>query len=186
MEIKRGIAVSPGVAIGPALVLDTEGFRIPRRTIGTADRDAEVHRLRQGLAQAAAEARSHQATVTAQLGLQYGAIFGAHALMIEDPVLGKEIEALIRDQGFSAEYAFSRVMRHYAKTLQHWSQRLEAHLDAARASAGDKRLRIWRIYLAGCAHAFERNWVTIQQVVATKSENPSHNPLPWTREHLYR
>ena len=33
MEIKRGIAVSPGVAIGPALVLDTEGFRIPQRTI---------------------------------------------------------------------------------------------------------------------------------------------------------
>lgn len=75
---------------------------------------------------------------------------------------------------------------HYAKTLTHWSQRLEANLDAARASAGDKRLRIWRIYLAGCAHAFERNWVTIQQVVATKSDNPAHNPLPWTREYIYR
>ena len=33
MEIKRGIAVSPGVAIGPALVVDTEGFRIPKRMI---------------------------------------------------------------------------------------------------------------------------------------------------------
>ena len=31
MEIKRGIAVSPGVAIGPALVLDSEWFRIPQR-----------------------------------------------------------------------------------------------------------------------------------------------------------
>jgi cyclopropane-fatty-acyl-phospholipid synthase len=75
---------------------------------------------------------------------------------------------------------------HYAKTLQHWSQRLEAHLDAARESAGEKRLRIWRLYLAGCAHAFERNWVTIQQVVATKSDNPAHNPLPWTREYMYK
>jgi cyclopropane-fatty-acyl-phospholipid synthase len=75
---------------------------------------------------------------------------------------------------------------HYAKTLAHWSQRLETNLDAARASAGEKRLRIWRIYLAGCAHAFERNWVTIQQVVATKSDNPAHNPLPWTREYMYK
>ena len=74
---------------------------------------------------------------------------------------------------------------HYAKTLAHWSQRLEANLDAARAHSGDKRLRIWRIYLAGCAHAFERNWVTIQQVLATKSDNPAHNPLPWTREYMY-
>ena len=43
---------------------------------------------------------------------------------------------------------------HYAKTLWHWSERLEANLERAREYAGDKRLRIWRAYLAGCAHAF--------------------------------
>lgn len=75
---------------------------------------------------------------------------------------------------------------HYAKTLAHWSRRLEANLDAARAHSGDKRLRIWRVYLAGCAHAFERNWVTIQQVLAVKADNPARNPLPWTREFIYR
>jgi cyclopropane-fatty-acyl-phospholipid synthase len=75
---------------------------------------------------------------------------------------------------------------HYAKTLSHWSQRLEANLDAARAHSGDKRLRIWRVYLAGCAHAFERNWVTIQQVLAVKPQDPARNPLPWTREYVYK
>jgi cyclopropane-fatty-acyl-phospholipid synthase len=75
---------------------------------------------------------------------------------------------------------------HYAKTLAHWSRRLEAKLDEARAHAGDKRLRIWRLYLAGCAHAFERNWVTIQQVLATKPGDPARNPLPWTREYIYK
>ena len=75
---------------------------------------------------------------------------------------------------------------HYAKTLSHWSQRLEASLDTARAHATDKRLRIWRVYLAGCAHAFERNWVTIQQVLAVKTDNPVRSPLPWTREFIYR
>ena len=75
---------------------------------------------------------------------------------------------------------------HYAKTLAHWSQRLETKLDAARAHAGDKRLRIWRLYLAGCAHAFERNWVTIQQVLAIKPTDPARNPLPWTRDYMYR
>jgi len=33
METKQGIPVSPGVAIGPALVLDTEWFRIPQRLV---------------------------------------------------------------------------------------------------------------------------------------------------------
>ncbi len=75
---------------------------------------------------------------------------------------------------------------HYAKTLSHWSRRLEASLEAARSLAGKKRLRIWRLYLAGCAHAFARNWVTIHQVLAVKSSNPGRNPLPWTRDYMYR
>lgn len=75
---------------------------------------------------------------------------------------------------------------HYAKTLQHWSRRLEANLEAARALADRKRLRIWRLYLAGCAHAFARNWVTIHQVLAVKSSNPGRNPLPWGRDYMYR
>lgn len=74
---------------------------------------------------------------------------------------------------------------HYAKTLWHWSDALEARLDAARAIAGERRARVWRTYLAGCAHAFERNWVTIHQVLAVKSGDPAHNPLPWTRDWIY-
>ncbi|HEX6296275.1 MAG TPA: cyclopropane-fatty-acyl-phospholipid synthase family protein [Burkholderiales bacterium] len=75
---------------------------------------------------------------------------------------------------------------HYAKTLWQWSARLEANLEAARRHTEEKRVRIWRTYLAGCAHAFEKRWVTIQQVVVTKTADPRANPLPWTREHLYR
>ena len=75
---------------------------------------------------------------------------------------------------------------HYARTLALWSRRLEANLEAARAHAGKKRVRIWRLYLAGCAHAFARRWVSIHQVLAVKSSNPARNPLPWTREYMYR
>jgi cyclopropane-fatty-acyl-phospholipid synthase len=75
---------------------------------------------------------------------------------------------------------------HYARTLSHWSRRLEANLQTAHTHAGKKRTRIWRLYLAGCAHAFARNWITIHQVLAVKSANPGRNPLPWTREYMYR
>jgi cyclopropane-fatty-acyl-phospholipid synthase len=75
---------------------------------------------------------------------------------------------------------------HYAKTLTHWSRRLEANLEAARAHAGERRTRIWRLYLAGCAHAFAQNWVTIHQVLAVKPADPACNPLPWTRDYMYR
>src|SRR5712692_3938865 len=122
MEIKRGIPVSPGVAIGPALVLDTELFRIPKRSIRENGIKEEVARLHQALSAAAAEAREHQEAITEKLGRQYGAIFGAHALMIEDATLAGEIESLIRDHGHAAEYAVSRVMRRHAKALESLNQ----------------------------------------------------------------
>ena len=57
MEIKRGIAVSAGIAIGPALVLDTELFRIPQRFVEGNGLVDEIKRLRQALATAAQQAR---------------------------------------------------------------------------------------------------------------------------------
>jgi len=52
------------------------------------------------------------------LGRQYGAIFGAHAQMIEDPTLAAAIGNLVQDHGHAAEYAVSRVMRRNAKALE--------------------------------------------------------------------
>ena len=56
MEIKRGIAVSPGVAIGPAMVLDAEGFRIPKRFVKESAVVSEVRRLEHAFAKARDEA----------------------------------------------------------------------------------------------------------------------------------
>lgn len=75
---------------------------------------------------------------------------------------------------------------HYARTLLQWSERLEANLERAREHTDEKRLRIWRAYLAGCAHAFAQGWVSIQQVLAVKPGDARKNPLPWTREYMYR
>jgi phosphotransferase system enzyme I (PtsI) len=118
MEIKRGIPVSPGVAIGPAMVLDTEWFRIPRRFIESTSLDEELERLNQAIAAAAQEAQDNQKVVSDKLGRQYGAVFGAHAQMITDPTLRTEIEQLVRKENHSPEYAVSRVMRRYAKALE--------------------------------------------------------------------
>jgi phosphotransferase system enzyme I (PtsI) len=141
MEIKRGIPVSPGVAIGPALVLDTELFRIPHRSVGQDGVKEEVTRLHQALSAAAAEARQHQEAIAEKLGRQYGAIFGAHALMIEDATLAGEIEGLIRDHGHAAEYAVSRVMRRHAKALESLNQ---GNFSARASDLFDMEKRILR------------------------------------------
>jgi cyclopropane-fatty-acyl-phospholipid synthase len=97
------------------------------------------------------------------------------------------LSLVIREMGSAGlEVMDAETLRqHYAKTLQQWSERLEANLDRARAYTGDKRLRIWRTYLAGSAHAFAEGWVSIQQVLAVKTGDLRKNPLPWTRGFMY-
>jgi cyclopropane-fatty-acyl-phospholipid synthase len=75
--------------------------------------------------------------------------------------------------------------RHYALTLWHWGHRLEEHADAARASAGERRFRIWRMYLMGCSVGFRENWMNIYQLLACKLGGPAMNPFPLTRGWMY-
>ena len=74
---------------------------------------------------------------------------------------------------------------HYAKTLWHWCERLEAHADAARREVGEEKYRIWRIYLAGSAHAFERGWLSLWQLLAGKPHPDGRLPHPLTRDYMY-
>jgi phosphotransferase system enzyme I (PtsI) len=130
MQKLQGIAVSPGVAIGEALVMDNEGFRIPRRFVA---RDAvvdELERLDKAIAAAAAEIGHHRETVAAELGEKYGAIFEAHLQMLQDARLRSELEEMIRQRHYSPEYAVSRTLRRYAQVFQ----RLESSYLAERAS----------------------------------------------------
>ena len=70
MERLQGIAVSPGVAIGEALVLDNEGFRIPRRFLPRDAVEDELERLDRAMAAAAAEVERNRNRVAEQLGDQ--------------------------------------------------------------------------------------------------------------------
>ena len=75
---------------------------------------------------------------------------------------------------------------HYARTLDHWSQRLEQKLDAAAKQVPEQALRIWRLYLAGCAYAFAHGWIHIDQILATKPHADGSLELPPTRADIYR
>jgi cyclopropane-fatty-acyl-phospholipid synthase len=74
---------------------------------------------------------------------------------------------------------------HYAKTLWEWVARLEAKAARARELVGERRYRIWRIYMAGSAYAFERGWISIFQLLGGKQLADGSLPYPLTREHVY-
>ena len=118
MITQRGIAVSPGVVIGPALVLGIEAFRIPKRLVEQHAIETEIDRFRTAIDAVCTEISSNEKLANEQLGSQYGAIFSAHLQMVKDPKLVDEIEGLIREKCHLPEYAASRVLRRYAKVFQ--------------------------------------------------------------------
>ena len=114
----QGIAVSPGVAIGEALVLDNEGFRIPRRFLPRDSISHEIQRLHDAISGVTEEIEKNRQRIAERLGEDYGSIFSAHSQMVNDPKLLNELDELIRDRHYSAEYSVSRVLRRYAKVFQ--------------------------------------------------------------------
>ncbi|CAM3791566.1 class I SAM-dependent methyltransferase [Bordetella tumulicola] len=86
---------------------------------------------------------------------------------------------------------------HYARTLWAWSDALEARLpEASRVLQGEegaRSLRAYRLYLAGCAMAFEHGWIALHQILATglsdgrsdELDNPSDLAYPWRRTYMY-
>ncbi|MBI5938065.1 MAG: class I SAM-dependent methyltransferase [Betaproteobacteria bacterium] len=74
---------------------------------------------------------------------------------------------------------------HYGKTLWQWVQRLEANEAEAIRLIGQKKYRIWRIYMAGSAFAFDRNWLALFQILGGKPGADGRQDYPFNRRHVY-
>ncbi|MBT8767277.1 C17 cyclopropane fatty acid synthase CfaB [Metapseudomonas boanensis] len=74
---------------------------------------------------------------------------------------------------------------HYARTLELWSGNLEARLEQAAQLVPEQALRIWRLYLAGCSHAFQKGWINLHQILALKPHPDGSHELPWSRADIY-
>ena len=73
---------------------------------------------------------------------------------------------------------------HYALTLRHGVQRLEANREAALREVDEPTYRVWRLYMAACALDFEAGTTGVYQILASKP-NRGEWPLPLSRGDLY-
>ena len=113
MEIKKGIPVSPGVAIATAVKLDTEEFQIPYARITADEVDGELERLAEGFRSSLAEVETLRDNTTVQLGPDVASIFDFHHGVLNQRHLREQIAHLIRERYFNAAFATREVMRRY-------------------------------------------------------------------------
>ncbi len=105
--------------------------------------------------------------------------------------------ACISDAGLE-DVDIENLRPHYARALWAWSDALEARLDEARqfltGEQGEKSLRAYRVYLAGCAMGFEHGWIALHQVLLQHKatgrrdelDYPADLTYPWRRDYIYR
>jgi len=82
---------------------------------------------------------------------------------------------------------------HYARTLWAWSAALENQLERARELTSEATVRAYRLYLAGCAVSFERGWISLHQLLASRPTGQvrgtplrgAQSDYPFNRRHMY-
>ena len=109
MERLNGIGVSPGVAVGPALVAiqRTQVLRFPVGPDGVARELSALERARQ---RSRTQLEQIRRRIAAARGADLAAIFDAQLLMLDDPILVGRAAAVVRNERVNAEWAVQRAL----------------------------------------------------------------------------
>jgi len=108
-----GTPAAEGIAIGPAYLYSPQAPLVPRFT--PSDVDQEIARFQRAVAQAGEELRAIHAKVLADTGnAETAAIFEAHIMFLDDPMLIEGTQERIRSQGVNAEAALHETVEEVA------------------------------------------------------------------------
>jgi cyclopropane-fatty-acyl-phospholipid synthase len=70
---------------------------------------------------------------------------------------------------------------HYVATVRPWLATLQENRAQAEALIGPEQYRVWLLYLAGAALAFEENRMGVHQVLMVRPDDRGRSELPWSR-----
>jgi phosphoenolpyruvate-protein phosphotransferase (PTS system enzyme I) len=104
----EGIGVSPGLAVGPALVVEREAMPVFRLLVPPEAIECEIRRLTLALEASREQLKAIKARLRDEMGV-HAYIFEAHLLMLEDPLLLDRTVAVIRQEQVNAEWALRTV-----------------------------------------------------------------------------
>ncbi|HOY09696.1 MAG TPA: phosphoenolpyruvate--protein phosphotransferase [Candidatus Omnitrophota bacterium] len=113
--VLKGIPAAPGIAIGPAYIIDKQDFIVPPRAIMDKEVPIEIARFEEALIKTREEISELKKKISHEMDGQHGQIFDAHLLVLEDRMLIEEVIKRIKKEKQSAEYSFMVVLKKYSK-----------------------------------------------------------------------
>lgn len=104
-----GKGVAPGIAIGRALVAVREAKQV-RYRLATSGVDRERQRLKAAAGRTRRELEEISSRVSRTIGPAQAAIFAAQLLMLDDPLLTRRADELIRNERINADWALEQAI----------------------------------------------------------------------------
>ncbi|MTI94561.1 MAG: phosphoenolpyruvate--protein phosphotransferase [Firmicutes bacterium] len=110
----QGIAASNGIVIGKAYCLTEGDVEIPRHQVAPEQQEAEAKRLLAARTQTREQLEQIRDGLAAKAGAEEAAIFDAHLMLLEDPMLTEGINEAIAN-GSNAEAAVADTAEKYVE-----------------------------------------------------------------------
>ncbi len=105
----KGIGVSPGIAIGRAVIIEKRVASVYRVPIRDEEVDGEVTRFMEALEKTRDELLELKQKVSRSMGDEYASIFDAHAMIVSDASFADKVVQKIEEEQVNAEWALSEV-----------------------------------------------------------------------------
>ncbi len=112
-----GLAACPGFAYGKAYIMQRPVDLGAIQKTHTGDPEGELEHFRSAVVQGVAQVEAIKVRMIALISDEAGAIFDVHRMLLNDPVLQRQIENRIVEEHLTAYYAVSSIFRRHAKTV---------------------------------------------------------------------
>jgi phosphotransferase system enzyme I (PtsI) len=177
MELK-GNGVSPGIAVGQALLVEREVVPVFRLLLPPDRVETEVQRLVRAVEASREQLQAIKDRLSREVGMPHAYIFDAHLLMLEDPLLLDRAVAVIRDDHVNAEWALRTVSEQLHALFEEFT---DAYLRERSTDLDDVLGRI-QLNLRGANEAPSLSRLPGSFVIVARDLTPSEAAeLDWER-----
>ena len=118
MLVLKGVGASPGVAIGPAVILPGDSFAVTRQYVDPSEVKAELSKMKTAVDKTMRELDSCEKKVLATLGQEYAQLMSTHKLILQDPSLYDSVRKKIKDEHLSAQAAIFLTLQELAASFE--------------------------------------------------------------------
>ncbi|MBI3092215.1 MAG: phosphoenolpyruvate--protein phosphotransferase [Candidatus Tectomicrobia bacterium] len=108
-----GLGVSPGIAQGPAYLLDRSQPKIHKYSLQSHNVDAEVERFERAIEESRLQLQDIRERLARDFGTEHLYIIDSHILLLQDELLITNTIATIRQMEINAEWALKRSIEHF-------------------------------------------------------------------------